>query len=492
MLDALDRLDGLTESLAARARRDGGTIIWRAQTTRSAGVIVRDGKIESASTSSISGQGVQRIAADGATAIGSRDDLEVEPALAILDRLGRVLADSERLALERTPWPELPVVRERAIPDHAPALAEFDVNAAAPRLIELERRIAGSVPDVTLRLSLRAELEGWRILRSDGTDVSFAIPRLNMTARVTAGGQHGISTGLFSPHAGVLDDDAALAAFHDRVVRAAELTHALADAPSYPAGSYPILIDFALAKGLAHEAFGHAAEADGFRSSVLAEGGRFRVGERVGGEHVSIVDEPVPDDHAWQPFSANGVRREAATIVDRGRLKDGLTDPWSAEPAGLRITGAARAESYRNAPQPRMTNIRIEVDQPLPAPGDFHDYDAERVRDLVADAGILARHPKVVYLSGYTGGQVNPATGDFVFNCKAIYELSAQGQKLHKPAIFTGSMFGALESIREGFGELRLDAIGFCGKWGQSVPSSGGSHYFLMLEPHEAVTLGGR
>jgi hypothetical protein len=65
------------------------------------------------------------------------------------------------------------------------------------------------------------------------------------------------------------------------------------------------------------------------------------------------------------------------------------------------------------------------------------------------DANVLKRHPKVVFLSGYSGGQVNPATGDFVFNCKAIYVLSADGIALHKPAIFSGSMFGALRSIRE-------------------------------------------
>ena len=38
---------------------------------------------------------------------------------------------------------------------------------------------------------------------------------------------------------------------------------------------------------------------------------------------------------------------------------------------------------------------------------------------------------------------------------------------------------------------LKLDAIGYCGKWGQSVPSSGGSHYFLVLDPHDDVRLGG-
>ncbi len=53
-------------------------------------------------------------------------------------------------------------------------------------------------------------------------------------------------------------------------------------------------------------------------------------------------------------------------------------------------------------------------------------------------------------------------------------------------------MFGALHSVREAFGPLQLDALGYCGKWGQSVPSSGGSHYFLVLDPHPGVRLGGR
>jgi len=177
--------------------------------------------------------------------------------------------------------------------------------------------------------------------------------------------------------------------------------------------------------------------------------------------------------------------------VKDGRLVEGLSDLWSAEPGGVRLTGAARAESFHLAPQPRMSNIRIEIDAPLPAPGEFEDYGPGEVRDLLQSAGVFKRHPQVRFLSGYSGGQVNPTSGDFVFNCKAIYVLSQDGIAMHKPAIFSGSMFGALHAVREAFGPLKLDALGHCGKWGQSVPSSGGSHYFLMLDPDPTVRLGG-
>jgi TldD protein len=399
------------------------------------------------------------------------------------------------LGLTPNPLPELEPVRARHLSADEEDFRGVDLAEIGRRLGELESEIAAHSPAVNLLLSYRAELDAWRVFRSDGTDVFFAMPRCSLGMRATGAGdgtRHGVSTSVFDTRPDVVWDDEAIGLFLKKAGQAAELARALPDAPTHPAGSFPLVIDYALAKGLAHEAFGHASEADGFRSSILARDGRFRRDECVGADHVSIVDEPIEHDHAWQPFSANGVRRSRAVLVDHGKLVDGLSDPWSAGPGAVRLTGAARAESFRNAPQPRMSNIRIELDAPLPAPGAFEDYGPEEVRDLLASAGVFRRHPRVVYLSGYTGGQVNTAIGDFVFHCKAIYDLGPEGVRFFKPAIFSGSMFGALKAVREGFGPLKLDAIGYCGKWGQQVPSSGGSHYFLAMDPDPTVRLGGR
>jgi len=469
-------------------------MIWRTQSRSARSVVVRRGRAESTSLSSVAGHGLQLVGEDGRTVLGSRDDFRPEPALALFERLRGATAAASSLGLERNSWMELQPLRSRCVAIDDAAFRNVELPDVTRRLIELEHRIAAECPGTHLALSYRAELDAWRIFRSDGTDVFFSMPRCSLGVRATSDGEgkrHGVSATSFHAHPDAAWDPTAERIFLDKAVAAGELARALPDAPSHPPGSFPLVIDFALAKGLAHEAFGHAAEADGFRSSVLARDGRFKAGEPVGATHVSIVDEPIEGDHAWQPFSANGLARERALIVDHGRLCDALSDPWSAQPGGVRLTAAARAESFRHAPQPRMTNIRIEVDDPLPAPGAFEDYGPEQVRDLLADAGVLRRHPRVVYLSGYTGGQVNSAIGDFVFNCKAIYELSADGIRFFKPAIFSGSMFGALNSIREAFGPLRLDAIGYCGKWGQQVPSSGGSHYFLVLDPDPRVRLGG-
>ena len=99
-----------------------------------------------------------------------------------------------------------------------------------------------------------------------------------------------------------------------------------------PQEAFPMVIDYALAKGLAHEAFGHAAEADGFRSSILARDGRFLSGDSPSEPITSrSLTNPSPRDHAWQPYSSNGIVRERATLVDHGRLSDGLSDLWSAK-----------------------------------------------------------------------------------------------------------------------------------------------------------------
>jgi len=494
MIEELDNLTSIGEEMTRRARASGTLLIWRAQVAGSRHVVVRDGKPEVSAVSSASGHGVQVVTPEGQVALASRDDFVPERALALLERVTRTAAQAARLGLDGAELPELQPEHARSVPAGSLSVDDVDLAEAGRRLAELEAELAGRVPGVSLRLSFKAGLNAWRIFRSDGTDVLFAMPRCLLNVRATSAGgetRHGVSTSLFRPGPDEIWSDSAQRLFIKRAEQAARLARELPAAPTHPAGSYPLVIDYALAKGLAHEAFGHACEADSYRSSVLAEEGRLRRGHSVGADHVSIIDEPVERDHAWQPFSANGVRRERAVLVDHGKLCDGLSDPWSAGPGGVRLTGAARAESYRNAPLPRMSNIRLEVDDPLPAPGEIEDYGPERVRDLLRESGVLKRHPKVIYLSGYTGGQVNTALGEFVFNCRAIYELSDSGATLYKPAIFSGSMFGALRSVREAYGPLLLDAIGYCGKWGQSVPSSGGSHFFLMLDADPSVRLGG-
>lgn len=494
-LEELDDLGPLADDLRSRARAAGVRLIWRAQAVRSRSVVVREGRPETTATGAVAGHGVHVVSEDGAAALASRDDLRPDAATALFDRTVRAAREGRDLGSPVRLPSGLEVERQRAVPPAASAVERIDLADATRVLVDLEERLRGEFDGVRVRSAFRGDLDAWRIVREDGTDVLFAMPRCTVSVRCSAGrdgDRHGIGVAAHLPHPSALASDDFLGPLTRQARSAADLARRLPDAPHHPAGSFPIVIDYALAKGLAHEAFGHASESDGVRSSVLARNGRFERGRLVGAEHVSIVDEPVADDHAWQPYSANGVRRERVTIVRRGRLLEALTDLFSATDTGTRPTGAGRAASFRDPPLPRMTNIRIEVDSPLDAPGRFEEYGPEQVRDLLSRAGVFRRHAAVAFLSGYGGGQVNTTTGDFVFHCKSIWRLGEGGISLFRPAVFAGSMFGALGAIREAFGPLRLDALGWCGKWGQSVPSSGGSHWFLVLDPHPDVRLGGK
>ena len=234
-------------------------------------------------------------------------------------------------------------------------------------------------------------------MRDDGNDVTFSMPRglLSGRATTTTGERFGNGATLYVDDVhGARRRPRSVERFLKRVRRAAEWSSTLGDAPAATAGSPPLVIDYALAKGLAHEAFGHAAEADGYRSSVLARDGRLRVGDSGrsrGGVDRRRARRATTTRSSRSPRTV--VRRRAARIVEHGQLRDGLSDPWSADDRRRRAERcAARAESFRHPPQPRMTNIRIEVDGAVDVAGDFEDLDPEGVRELLLESDVLRRH----------------------------------------------------------------------------------------------------
>jgi TldD protein len=251
-----------------------------------------------------------------------------------------------------------------------------------------------------------------------------------------------------------------------------------------------VVLDHTLAKGLAHEAFGHAAESDIANNSILASGGRLRLGEQVAQPGLSIVDGPLPGDYAWQPVSANGIPRQTVAIIADGVLRSGLGDLFSAEQAGSPLTGAGRAERFRSRPMPRMTNIRLVLERFEPLAADPDELEPAEVRDRLLAAGLIQAGERTLLLSSYRGGQVSPLQGDFVFNCAAIYDLT-EGAAPRQPALFSGKSLSALRAIGGALGDLRLDAPGRCVKGAQGVATSGGSHAFIVLEPHPEVVVGG-
>ncbi len=486
----------LVHELLDYAEQHGAYLIARLQRGESRSLTVNNGVVEGVATTLSQGIGLQVFDRAGHTAFASTDRIERETAQQALRSALAGLRAAAGAGFERNDAVfDLEPEQAVAIGPSPFEIDHLTLEELQARALEVNREVIDMGSGLKVRTPFVINREEWRILRSDGTDVSYVLPRGYCYNTVTAqadGEVRTVSASLSRTGYEVLIDPQERDTLLRRSQRAADQAEQLLSAGRYPAGSYPIVMDYAMAKGLAHEAFGHAAETDGLRTSILGDGGRFRRGETMAAPIVRIVDEPLSGDHAYQPFSPNGLRRGPATILEEGVLREALADLFSARAAGVPVIDAARAQSYGNVPVPRMTNIRIELPDPLPLAGRYEDQRPEDVRAALLNAGFISAGRPVIYLSGYRGGQVSTAQGDFVFNCAALYELSVEGVRIFQPGIFSGQTSAALHAIRAGLGPLQLDAMGFCGKAGQSVPSSGGSHYFLLLDPHPSIVVGGK
>lgn len=478
----------LREALEA-GREAGVYLIGRAQEKRDASALVINGNTERLGVSRMKGLGIQAFTPAGYSGFAATDDLT--DGAGVAQRAARLAHAAAARGLE--PNTEIFDVAPLVVDEVPPPRHVVDLHDVEQRLKALNAEVRALDERLSVTTSFMAVTDHWHIARTDGTDCYFQMARSRLIHEITArvdGKAATTNAGVVGLDGALVEDSVELARLSRRAARQAKLAIGLLDAPRVPGGSYKLVIDYALAKGLAHEAFGHAAETDAMDASILGgEDGKFRRGERVAPAFVSILDGPLENDYAYQPISANGELRQTVHIIRDGLLDEALADTFSARRAGAKPSGAARAENYASLPMPRMTNTRIEVAEPIPLATDFDDVTPTELRDLLVGRGLMRPDERVLYLTGYKGGQVNTSLGDFVFNCNAIYDLS--DLTLYQPAIFSGKVLSALSAILAGIGDPLTNAPGLCGKRGQSVPSSGGCHAFLVLDAHPEVKVGG-
>jgi TldD protein len=236
---------------------------------------------------------------------------------------------------------------------------------------------------------------------------------------------------------------------------AARMAVTMLDGVPAPAGEMAVVVGPAGGGVLFHEACGHGLEADtvGKDASVY----RGRQGERIGSDLVTGVDDStVPG--AWGSFAVDdeGVPATRTVLVEGGILGGLLYDRYWSSKDGSAPTANGRRQSYGHLAIPRMTNTSILSG----------DADPE---DVVADT------PRGLYAKTLGGGQVDPATGDFVFGVSEGYLI--EGGKITAPVrganlIGNGmAILGAVDAVASDF-----DARpGTCGKDGQGVPVTTGS-----------------
>ncbi|MFN2625889.1 MAG: TldD/PmbA family protein [Mycobacteriales bacterium] len=237
--------------------------------------------------------------------------------------------------------------------------------------------------------------------------------------------------------------------------RAAQEALRLLDSVPSPAGEMTVVLKAGGGGVLFHEACGHGLEADAMAKNTTVYAGR--KGERVGSPLFSGVDDATIEG-GWGSFGFDdeGSPSQRTTLFDGGVQTGEMSDRINAAKLGTVPTGNGRRQSFEHLPIPRMTNSYV-----LPGESD----PVAIVRDVT----------RGLYAEGLSGGEVNPATGDFVFGITEAY-LIENGE-------LTQRVRGA-NLIGNGPTALALiDAVGtdfdvkqgMCGKDGQWVPVSFGT-----------------
>ena len=483
----VQQYDTAVDAALSAARSSDLAIILRIQDAIERRLVVEDGRVERERATRSAGLGVHAFTKDGSAGFASVDDLRPEAAQEAVLRAGALAQAAGVHAPGGGGLPDLLSGVRGLATTVEPGI---HVTLTGPEIARLLTDAQAGLTDLhvganrKLRSTNHTIDEQWRIVRSDGADISFstsrALTRHDLSGRVDGRATRATAVVAADQPSSTLS----ISAVHllgQRLRRSATDALAAAGSPPPASGSYRLVLNHALAKGLAHEAIGHLCESD-VDGSVLMRGGRLRVGEQLARQTVSIVDGPLSGDFTQQPISANGIPRQTVSLIERGVLNSGLGDLFSADQAGIPITGACRASGFRDRPTPRMTNVRIQVADALPLAVDPEQLTAEHVASALHQHGLLDRCVPTLYLAGYRGGQAHPRRGDFVFGAEAAYDLT-HGVVPRGPASFSGLAERALAAIVAGIGPLCTDAIGTCGKDGSAVSSSGGSHALLVLDP---------
>jgi TldD protein len=240
--------------------------------------------------------------------------------------------------------------------------------------------------------------------------------------------------------------------------KAAKVAIALLDAGNAKGGRMRAVLDPELAGVFAHEAVGHASEGDLVQegSSILAG----RIGERIGNDRLSIVDDPSIPEFGFEPFDAEGVAVKRTEIIRNGVVNAFLHSRETLAAVGHGIAGHARAMAAE-PPLVRMSNTYIENG----------DSTLEEMMELCKN-GIL--------LKGSRGGQVDPGRGIFQFNAEYGF-LIEEGEctRMVRDVSLSGEILSTLHGILF-CGNDRSMHPGYCGKGGQSVPVSDGAPHILL------------
>jgi TldD protein len=365
---------------------------------------------------------------------------------------------------------EVAVTRREVQRPHEVQILPQDVpKAAKVELLQRAESAARSEGDSIRQVSALTADSRRRILiaNSDGVLVEDDQVRTRFMVQCVAVGDTGMQTGYEGPGRTIgfeLYDEIDV---EDTARTAARRALNMLKARPAPSGKLPVVLKKGAGGVLFHEACGHGLEADlvGKDASVF----RGRVGEQVASPLVTLVDDGTYA-REWGTYAVDdeGNPAQRNTLIENGVLTDYMWDFLRARKEGRTSSGNGRRQSYQHLPMVRMTNTYVLEGE----------EDPEE---------IIRQTPHGVYCVQLGGGQVNTATGDFVFGITEAYMI--ENGEITDPIRSANLIGNGPETLQ------LIDAVGndfdtwagTCGKDGQGVPVSSGQPTLRV----GAITIGG-
>jgi TldD protein len=435
-----------------------------AEDKRSSSAYLDDGKVEQVTSGRDRGAGI-RVVSGETTGYAHTADLSETGLLAAAEAAAAAARSggggAKVVALSRRDV--RPVSPVATFPDSVPKAAKVGLLQRAD---DAARSSGGAIVQVSAGYGDSRK----RILvaNSDGLLSSDDQVRTLFRVSVVASGDAGMQTGYESIGNTIGFELFDRYAVDDLARTAAQRALTKLNARPAPSGQVPVVIKQGSGGVLFHEACGHGLEADlvGKGASVF----KGRVGELVAAPWITLVDDGTMSDE-WGAIAIDdeGHPGQRNVLIQDGVLTDYMWDFLRSRKERHPQSGNGRRQSYQHLPMVRMTNTFVLNGNDEPA-------------------DIVKATERGVYVAQLGGGQVNTATGDFVFGMTEAYMIETG--ELTDP-IREGNLIGngpqVLKDIDLLGNDFAMGNPGTCGKDGQGVPVGDGQPTLRV----KALTIGG-
>lgn len=426
-------------------------------------IALLDRKIDSIGSGNAFGVGVRLLYGDDAY-YGYSSDAEEAVLLKLTENLAQ--AHRDRNAGQPSPFRQEAVLDRHTVRVDPMGIPKRERVDLLRRLDERVRRAGEAIRQVGASVSEKRR--AMLVANSEGLWVEdsrqYSRIRVSAIAEKGAGPQMGVeSPGVLGGYEFFRELDL------DKLSEgAAQSALLMAGAGYIDGGVMPVVLGNGFGGVIFHEACGHPLETEAIRKGASPFAGK--IGQSVAQPVLTAIDDGTLE-RRWGSINVDdeGTPAQRTVLIEKGVLKNYLSDRIGARQVGVPRSGSARRESYQFAPVSRMRNTYI-------------DRGPHSIDDMIAsiDFGLYAKK--------MGGGSVDPATGEFNFAVQEGYAI--RKGKLAEPvrgATLIGKGHEVLPLISMVGNDLDL-AAGMCGASSGWVPTTVGQPTLKI----DRILVGGR